>query len=177
MDRKFQKKYFFPPQVPPLPTSRRNLPGKHFLPLEVLRRESPTLRIGSSSTSSKLWTLSSDTRDSQFDLTRAREYAGRRGRRKLTCDDKRAARSTDRNFLRRAFLPTKRCTLHLRYTESRSSSRHLVIYYSRGRNEFLVPADRDDCSPPLYIRKFMHIDTDSRASTKVQIISLCVLTL
>lgn len=71
---KVSKEIFLPsPSVPPLPTSRRNIPGKHFLPLEVLHaahRESPTLRVGSSSTSSKLWTLSSDTRDSQFGLTR-----------------------------------------------------------------------------------------------------------
>lgn len=114
MDRKFPKKYFFPPQVC---RRRRCRPRGGIYPENISfhlrystpRRESPTLRVvGSSSTSSKLWTLSSDTRDSQFGLTRA--HASVQGRRKLTCDDKRAARSTDRNFLRRAFPSYK--TLH-----------------------------------------------------------------
>lgn len=160
--------------MPPLPTSRRNLPGKHFLPLEVLhtaRRESPTLRVGSSSTSSKLWTLSSDTRDSQFGLTRA--HASMQGAEAEGNWPAMINERPDRPIVTSCaalFLPTKRCTLHLRYTESRSGSRHLVIYYSRGCSEFLVPADRDDRSRCF---TFVNLCIPILVQTKVRIISFC----
>jgi len=69
---KVSKEIFLPsPSVLLLPTRGGIYPENISFHLKCsVPRESPTLRIESSSTSSKLWTLSSDTRDSQFDLTR-----------------------------------------------------------------------------------------------------------
>lgn len=126
------------------------------------------LRVGSSSTSSKLWILSSDTRDSQFDLTRAHASMGRR---KLTCAmiNEQPDRPIVTSCAALSFL--QNVALCIYATPNRE-----VVHVTWSfiiRSEFLVPADSDDRSRCHFT--LVNLCIPILVQIQQQIISLCVL--